>query len=110
MKRLITNVKHFFKTYTFWKVTVLLALLFDTISTIYFMHRGGIELEAHPLVRYSAMILGPIAGTFLSAFIFKAVTGFLLEIFYLKKYAVYMYASMICTSTAAGFHNFFSIV
>lgn len=104
-----SQVKQFFVTYTFWKVLVLLALLFDTISTIYFMKRGEVALELHPIVRHSALMWGPVLGTFLSAFIYKAGVGFFLEIVCLRKYAVYMYAGMICTSTAAGFYNFFSI-
>ncbi len=108
MEHAIIYTRHFFEKYTFWKITVLLALLFDTISTIFFMTKGGIDLEIHPMVRYSALVWGPIIGTFLSAFVYKAVVGFLLEAVYLKQHAVYMYAVMICTSTAAGFYNFLS--
>ena len=102
----LQNIQRFFERYTFWKVTLLIALLFDTCSTIYFMTRGGIDLEFHPLVRFSALVWGPVIGTFLSSFIYKAVVGFCLEAFYLKRYAIYVYAGMICTSTTAGIYNF----
>ncbi len=102
------QIKLFFESHTVLKVLVLAALLFDTVSTVYFMRRDGIAFELHPIVRHSAMLWGPVLGTFLSAFVFKAVTSFLLEAFYLRGYAVYMYLSMICTSTFAGFYNFFT--
>ena len=76
------RITQFFKKYTFWKILALLALLFDTASTIYFMKKGGVFLELHPIVRYSALVWGPVLGTFLSAFVFKAAVGFFLEIFY----------------------------
>lgn len=100
------QIRHFFETRTTLKVLVLAALLFDTVSTVYFMQRDGISFELHPIVRYSAMLWGPILGTFLSAFVFKAVVSFLLEAFYLRGYAVYMYLCMICASSFAGCYNF----
>lgn len=102
----MSRITVFFERYTFWKITVMLALLFDTVSTIYFMQKGGVEMESHPLVRASAMLWGPVWGTFLSTLVFKAATSFFLEAFFLGRYAVLLYAATICTATAAGFVNF----
>ncbi|MHC4257700.1 MAG: hypothetical protein ACYSU8_11170 [Planctomycetota bacterium] len=49
------------------------ALLFDTFSTIHCMTIDGIHLELNPLVKYSALFLDPIVGTFLSAFCYKII-------------------------------------
>ena len=106
MKTLRTHVGRFFKTHALLKGLLLLALLLDTASTIYFMKRECIQCERHLLVRQAALFCGPVLGAFLSIFFFKAITSFLLEIYYLKKYAIYLYSAMICTSTAAGIFNF----
>jgi len=96
----------------FWKkhwllaVMLLAALLFDTVSTIYFMQQDGIELELHPLVRASATLLGPISGTILSAFLFRAVAGLILAV-YLRRFSAWVLALPIFTSTVAGFINIF---
>ncbi len=64
----------------------MLALLFDTISTIHFMHRGGVELELHPLVRLGSLIYGPVLGPILFAFVFKLLAGLFL-LFYIRRLA-----------------------
>jgi hypothetical protein len=80
------------------------ALLFDTLTTIHFMVRGGIDLEIHPLVRYSAYCYGPVIGPFLSAFLFKFFAGLFL-IFYLKHYAHYVLKAAVISSCLAGMFN-----
>jgi len=83
------------------------ALLFDTLTTIYFMiYDGGIEAEIHPLVRHSALLLGPVAGTFLSAFLFKIVVGVLLAA-YLRSIRILVLTTPAITSILAGFFNLF---
>lgn len=81
------------------------ALLFDTLSTIYFMNRLGIDLELHPLVRCAAYNYGPVLGPFLSAFLFKLLAGVFL-ILYLKRYAHYFLKAAIVTAVLAGVYNF----
>ena len=96
----------------FWKknhllfILLLAALLFDTVSTIYFMKTEGVCLEIHPLVRASATVLGPVSGTILSSFLFRAVTGLLLAVF-LRRYSTWVLIMPMVTSTIAGFINFF---
>lgn len=80
------------------------ALLFDTLTTINFMIRGGIDLEIHPLVRYSAYCYGPVIGPFLSAFLFKFFAGLFL-VFYFKHYAHYVLTAAVISSSVAGVFN-----
>lgn len=63
-----------------------LAIFLDALSTIYFMHRGDINQELHPLVRLGALIYGPVAGPLLFAFLFKLLAG-LLVLFYIHRLA-----------------------
>ncbi|MHC4927508.1 MAG: hypothetical protein ACYTER_09340 [Planctomycetota bacterium] len=105
----LIKIRAFFTQYRTLKLLFLAALLFDTVSTIHFMLIDGTTYELHPIVRFSAIALGPVLGTFLGSFAFKAIAGFILEAMYLKRYAVYMYAAAICTSTFAGFYNFLSV-
>lgn len=96
----------------FWKrhwllaILLLAALTFDTVSTIHFMQHDGIELEIHPLVRASATLLGPVSGTILSSFLFRAVAGVMLAV-YLRRFSAWVLTVPIITSTVAGFINFF---
>lgn len=92
------------------KILFLLALLFDTLSTIYFMQLIGPTHEIHPLVRYAALTCGPVIGTFIAGFAFKIIVSFTLEAMYLKQYAAYLYAAVVCTSTFAGFYNLTVVV
>ncbi len=96
----------FWKKHRILSILLLAALIFDTVSTIYFMQRDGIELEIHPLVRASATLLGPVSGTILSAFFFRAVVGVMLAV-YLRRFSAWVLILPIITSTVAGFINFF---
>ena len=98
--------QEFWKKHCFLSILLLAAFIFDTLSTIYFMENYGIELEIHPLVRTSAMLLGPVSGTILSSFLFRAVAGVMLAM-YLKRFSAWVLTLPIITSTIAGFINFF---
>jgi hypothetical protein len=93
----------FWKKHRILSILLLAALIFDTVST---MQRDGIELEIHPLVRASATLLGPVSGTILSAFFFRAVAGLMLAV-YLRRFSAWVLIVPIITSTIAGFINFF---
>ena len=81
------------------------ALLFDTLSTIFFMFFDGIEHELHPLVRSGAMFYGPVLGPFMFAFLFKLLGG-LVVAWYLKQYAHYFLKASIAVAFLAGLYNF----
>lgn len=85
-------------------IILLICFLFDTLTTIHFMRHSGIHGEIHPLVRYSALILGPITGTILSAFCFKAVASILLAMF-LRPIRLWILILPSITSGFAGFYN-----
>lgn len=110
MNTISRNIEQAFQE--FWKkhrvlsILLLAALIFDTVSTIHFMQTDGIEYEIHPLVRASAMLLGPVQGTILSAFFFRAVAGLMLAI-YLRRFSAWVLVIPIITSTLAGLINFF---
>jgi hypothetical protein len=96
----------FWKKHHLLSTLLLAALVFDTVSTIYFMQRDGVEFEMHPLVRASAMLFGPVSGTILTAFLFRAVAGLMLAV-YLRRFSAWVLTVPIITSTIAGFINFF---
>ncbi|HOK67666.1 MAG TPA: hypothetical protein PK054_12760 [Anaerohalosphaeraceae bacterium] len=81
-----------------------LAIFFDTLSTIYFMHRGGIEMELHPLVRWGALIYGPVVGPLLFAFLFKFLAG-LMVLFYIRRLAPSILRLAAFISVFAGILN-----
>ncbi|MBL7214554.1 MAG: hypothetical protein ISS71_02615 [Phycisphaerae bacterium] len=105
-KNLDRTFQDFWKKHRVLTILLLAALIFDTVSTIYFMQNEGIELEIHPLVRASATLFGPISGTILSAFLFRAVAGLMLAV-YLRRFSAWVLIIPIITSTVAGFINFF---
>lgn len=110
MKRFSNQVNHAFNE--LWQkhrilITVLIVgFMFDTLSTIHFMAREGVEFEIHPLVKFSALFLGPVAGTILSAFCYKMVVCILLAM-YLKQIRLWILLLPSITSTFAGFYNLF---
>ena len=85
-------------------ILLMCAFLFDTLSTIHFMTTEGVHLELHPLIRYSAMILGPITGTILSAFMYKIVTCIFLAM-YLRQLRLLVLILPAVMATFAGFYN-----
>ncbi|MHC4288863.1 MAG: hypothetical protein ACYSOF_03980 [Planctomycetota bacterium] len=91
--------------HSFWIILLIAAYAFDTLSTIHFMVQDGIHYELHPLVRHSAMILGPVTGTILSAFLFKSVVAIWLAL-YLKHIRMWVLIIPAILSTIAGFLNF----
>ena len=105
-KKLDQAFQNFWKKHSVLSILLLTALVFDTVSTIYFMQKDGTDVELHPLVRISAMLFGPVLGTILSAFLFRAVAGLMLAV-YLQRFATWVLALPIITSTIAGFINFF---
>lgn len=80
------------------------ALLFDTLTTIHFMTTDGIDLEIHPLIRHSALLLGPVVGTVLSAFVYKIVASLFLAI-YLRQLRLWILILPTISSTCAGVIN-----
>lgn len=105
LQQISRRLNEFFKQYSIWVSALLMALMFDTVSTIYFMNIIGIQQEAHPIVRIFALKFGPILGTFLSVFIYKSVVSLLLAA-YLKKLRMFILLAPTITSTLAGFFNF----
>ena len=103
-----TNFSDFWKQYAFWVILLIGAFAFDTLSTIHFMSQDGIHYEIHPLVRHSAFIFGPVAGTILSAFIFKSVAAISLAL-YLKRIRILVLVAPMILSIIAGFVNFLDL-
>lgn len=101
-----TYFNELWQKHRFWIIVLAIALLFDTLSTIYFMTKQGIHFEIHPLVKYSALLLGPIVGTILSAFCFKIVVSIFLAM-YLWRWRLWVLITPAVTSTFAGFFNLF---
>ena len=98
--------KEMWQKYNVWIILLMIGFLFDTMTTIHFMTRETIFFEAHPLVRYSALLMGPIVGTILSAFCFKFVVSIFLAL-YLKRMQLWILVIPTITSTLAGFYNLF---
>ena len=90
-----------------WIIFLIVAFLFDTLTTIHFMTIGNIDLELHPLVRYSAIIMGPVAGTIVSAFCYRSIVSICLAL-YLKRWRLWVLTLPAITSTLAGFYNLYT--
>ena len=90
--------------YKIWIIFLMMAYLFDTLTTIHFMTKSSINLEFHPLVRYSALLIGPVTGTILSAFCYKAVVSIFLAL-YLKRFRFWILLVPTISSTLAGIYN-----
>jgi hypothetical protein len=87
-----------------WIILLMIATLFDTLTTIHFMTEEGIYLEIHPLVRYAALSLGPVVGTILSVFCYKTIVSIFLAI-YLKRLRLWILSLPTIISILAGFCN-----
>jgi hypothetical protein len=89
-----------------WVILLMAALLFDTLTTIHFMLEDKIHFEIHPLVRYSALFLGPVVGTVLSAFCYKIIVSILLAMYY-RPLRFWVLILPAIFSTLAGFYNLY---
>ena len=81
------------------------AFAFDALSTIHFMTESGIHFEIHPLVKYSALILGPVTGTILSVFVFKSIVTIGLAL-HLRRMRIWVLTAPIIPAVIAGILNF----
>ena len=87
-------------------IFLMIALLFDTLTTIHFMTHHGIYLETHPLVRSAALMMGPVVGTVLTAFLYKIITCLFLAV-YLRHVRLWVLVLPSLTAILAGFINLF---
>lgn len=82
-------------------------LIFDALSTVYFMHKVGITGEINPLVRILTQYIGIVAGPLIAALI-KAVVCLAIT-FYYKKFAAVFLASIGLIYFFAGIYNIWSM-
>jgi len=108
MQKRITQINDCFTEmwhkYNVWIILLMISLLFDTLTTINFMTKGSIYFEMHPLVRHSALLLGPVAGTILSAFCYKTIVSVCLAL-YLKRLRFWILFTPTIISFLAGIYN-----
>ncbi len=106
LKQLNNEFDNMWHKYHFLIILLICMLLFDTLTTIEFMAHDGIEREFHPLVKYSALLFGPVTGTILCAFMFRTIAGLFLAL-YLHNFRLLILILPTITSTIAGFYNLF---
>ena len=83
--RLKLNCRGFWHTYRVAILVFTLALIADGLSTVYFMSYLGVSAEIHPVVRFTSVIFGPVAGPMVGA---------------LWKWAVCLYLAIYCRKFA----------
>ena len=99
------DLEDLWKHHSLWVILLIGAFAFDALSTIHFMTQNGIHCEIHPLVKYSALILGPVTGTILSAFVFKSIVTIGLAL-HLRRMRIWVLTAPILPAIIAGFLNF----
>lgn len=101
------NSRGFFKKYRWFILFFTVGLLFDAISTTYFMHHQGIQAEFHPMVMVLSVYCGIFWGPMLGAAI-KAVACLALAI-YFSQYAHYLFLAVTIVYLWAGWYNVWGV-
>jgi len=100
----------FWSRYRWYFIICVLALLCDTVSTIYFMSShgpDGYKLEFHPVFRLAAEFCGPVIGPLLG-FLGKVIAALLVGI-YLRKWSRWFFLTVIILSFWAAWYNIWGI-
>ncbi len=107
VERIRANWRGYVSAYSVLLVLVLLAAAADAGSTVFFMLIRGPQEEAHPVIRWLGMALGPTLGP---------VTGKLGQIValiavtvYLRRWAVYLFVSATILYAWAAWYNILAI-
>ncbi len=78
--RLRLNYDGYWQRYRCWFAALITAAAADFLSTLHFMVTDGIQSEIHPLVRYSALLMGPIVGVLLAK-LFQLTATFVVTLY-----------------------------
>jgi hypothetical protein len=97
------NYPGFVRSYRWLLAVLLVALLCDGLSTIYFMQREGADVELHPAVQLASAILGTIAGPLLGV-VAKAAAGLVVAIYW-RRFAPYVLLAVALLSFWAAWYN-----
>jgi len=99
-----SNYTGFWRTYRWFIILYVIALLCDALSTIHFMLREGHpDNEIHLAIRLIARIFGPIIGPLLG-FVGKVFCGLVVCI-YLRRWSLYIFTLVIVLSFWAAWYN-----
>jgi hypothetical protein len=97
------NYPGFARRYRWLLAVLLVALLCDASSTIYFMQRDGAQAEVHPVVQLASTTLGTIAGPLVGA-LAKAAAGVVVAIYW-RRFAPYILLAVSMLSFWATWYN-----
>lgn len=105
--RIRANWRGYFSAYSIFLLLVVLAAAADALSTVFFMLIRGPEEEAHPVIRWIALGLGPVAGPLVGKLI--QIVALVAVTVYLRRWAVYLFVSAIIMYAWAALYNIMAI-
>lgn len=107
VERIRANWPGYVSAYSILLVLVVLAAVADALSTVFFMLIRGPEEEAHPLIRWMAVTLGPVLGPLLGKFV--QIVALVAVTVYLRRWAVFLFICATVLYAWAACYNILSI-
>ena len=107
IKRIRANWHGYISAYSIFLILVVLAATADALSTVFFMLIRGPEEEAHPVIRWIAMELGPVLGPLVGKLI--QIVALIAVTVYLRRWAVYLFVMAIILYAWAAWYNVLAI-
>lgn len=105
--RMRANWPGYVSAYRVLLILVVLAAAADGLSTVFFMLIRGPYEEAHPVIRWISMHLGPILGPFVGKAL--QIAALVVVTVYLRRWAVYLFVSAIILYAWAAWYNITAI-
>ncbi|MBN1360470.1 MAG: hypothetical protein JW993_07755 [Sedimentisphaerales bacterium] len=107
VRRIRANWRGYVSAYSIFLLLVVLAAAADALSTILFMLIRGPQEEAHPVIRWFAMELGPVLGPLVGKMM--QIVALVAVTVYLRRWAVYLFISAIILYAWAAWYNVLAI-
>lgn len=100
---LIENLMKSFGRYKYLWLLLMVSIVLDSLSTVWFMYNEGIKFEANILIRYLAMTLGIIPGVILGKSL-QVLTAVIFSALSLKHSRAVLIL-LLCLNLLATYHN-----
>ena len=107
VKRIRANWPGYMSAYSVFLVLVVLAAMADAFSTVFFMLIRGPQEEAHPVIRWIALVLGPVLGPLVGKL--AQIVALIAVTVYLRRWAVYLFISATILYAWAAWYNILAI-
>lgn len=105
--RLRANWRGYVSAYGIFLILVVLAAAADALSTVFFMLIRGPQEEAHPVIRWIALVLGPVLGPLVGKLV--QIVALIAVTVYLRRWAVYLFILAIILYVWAAWYNILAI-